>query len=146
MFFYLEDRERTLDSPTDFDASGTTGTETHPLAETGKEAGQRAGQLVERGAQIGITQADRGLDQAATGVESVADSIRRVSADMESDQPQIAEFALTAANQAEATPQGEAAATEAGQVDGAEKPKKKKRKAAKVKPAEPKPSIPFFTR
>ena len=81
----------TLDSPTDFDASGTTGTETHPLAETGKEAGQRAGQLVERGAQIGITQADRGLDQAATGVESVADSIRRVSADMESDQPQIAE-------------------------------------------------------
>jgi uncharacterized protein (TIGR02301 family) len=51
-----------------------------------------------------------------------------------------------AANQAEATPQGEAASTEAGQVDGAEKPKKKKRKAAKVKPAEPKPSIPFFTR
>ncbi|HEY9520242.1 MAG TPA: TIGR02301 family protein, partial [Methyloceanibacter sp.] len=54
--------------------------------------------------------------------------------------------AKPAANQAEATPQGEAAATEAGQVDGAEKPKKKKRKAAKVKPAEPKPSIPFFTR
>jgi uncharacterized protein (TIGR02301 family) len=51
-----------------------------------------------------------------------------------------------AANQAEATPQSEATATEAGQVDGAEKPKKKKRKAAKVKPAEPKPSIPFFTR
>ena len=35
-----------------------------------------------------------------------------------------------AANQAEATPQGEAAATEANPVDGAEKPKKKKRKAA----------------
>jgi hypothetical protein len=98
-----EDRSTTtLDSRTDFDASGTTGTETHPLAETGKEAGQRAGQLVERGAQLGITQADRGLVQAATGVESVADSIRRVSADMESDQPQIAEFASTAADQAEA--------------------------------------------
>jgi uncharacterized protein (TIGR02301 family) len=54
--------------------------------------------------------------------------------------------AKPAANQAEATPQGEAAATEAGQVDGAEKPKKKKRKAAKAKPAEPKPSIPSFTR
>jgi hypothetical protein len=92
----------TLDSPTDFNASDTTGTETHPLAETGMEAGQRASQLVERGAQIGITQADRGLDQAATGVESVADSIRRVSADMEPDQPQIAEFALTAADQAQA--------------------------------------------
>lgn len=92
----------TLDSPTDFDASGTTGTETHPLAETGKEAGQRAGQLVERGAQIGLTQADRGLDQAATGVASVAESIRRVSADMETQQPQIADIASTAADQAEA--------------------------------------------
>lgn len=92
----------TLDSPTDFDASGTTGTETHPLAETGKEAGQRAGQLVERGAQIGLTQADRGLDQAATGVASVAESIRRVSADMETQQPQIADLASTAADQAEA--------------------------------------------
>jgi hypothetical protein len=92
----------TLDSPTAADASDTTGTETHPLAETGGAAGQRASQLVERGAQIGLTQADRGLDQAATGVASVADSIRRVSTDMETEQPQIAEFALTAADQAEA--------------------------------------------
>ena len=92
----------TLDSTSDVDASGTTGTETHPLAETGKEAGQRAGKLVERGAQIGLTQADRGLDQAATGVASVAESIRRVSADMEAKQPQIADVALTAADQAEA--------------------------------------------
>jgi hypothetical protein len=97
-----DDRSTTLDSPTGVDTSGTPETETHPLAETGRDAGQRAGQLVERGAQIGLTQADRGLGQAATGVESVADSIRRVSADMETDQPQIAEFALTAADQAEA--------------------------------------------
>ena len=65
-----------------------------------------------------------------------------------SSEAKPADAAKPAANQAEATPQSEAAATEAGQVDGAEKPKKKKRKAAKVKPApaEPKPSIPFFTR
>jgi hypothetical protein len=91
----------TLDSPAD-DAAPLTGEPTHPLAETGREAGQRATHLAERTAEIGIKQADRGLDQAASGVESVADSIRRVSADMESEQPQIAEFALTAADQAEA--------------------------------------------
>jgi hypothetical protein len=49
-----------------------------------------------------LTQADRGLDQAATGVASVAESIRRVSADMETQQPQIADLASTAADQAEA--------------------------------------------
>jgi uncharacterized protein (TIGR02301 family) len=63
-----------------------------------------------------------------------------------SSEAKPADATKPAANQAEATPQGEAAATEAGQIDGVEKPKKKKRKAAKVKPAEPKPSIPFFTR
>jgi hypothetical protein len=97
-----DDRSTTLDSPTAFDASGISANESHPLAETGREAGHRASQLVERGAQIGFTQADRGLDQAATGVESVADSIRRVSADMATEQPQVAEFALTAADQAQA--------------------------------------------
>jgi uncharacterized protein (TIGR02301 family) len=56
-----------------------------------------------------------------------------------------------AANQAEATPQtqasqGQAAAPEAGQVDGAEKPKRKKRKAAKAKPEEADQGIPFFSR
>lgn len=93
----------TLDSPTAGQDAGTTETETtHPLAETGKEAGQRASQLVERGAEIGLKQADRGLNLAASGAETVADSIRRVSTDMETDQPQIAEFASTAADQAEA--------------------------------------------
>jgi uncharacterized protein (TIGR02301 family) len=57
-----------------------------------------------------------------------------------------------AANQTGATPQteasqGEAAAPEAGQVDGAEKPKRKKRKAAnQAKPVETQPSIPLFGR
>ena len=94
-----DDRSTTLDSPTPPDTAA--GESTHPLTETGKEAGQRASHLVERGADIGFNQADRGLDQAATGVESVADSIRRVSADMEAEQPQLAEFASTAADQAE---------------------------------------------
>ncbi len=98
-----DDRSTTLDSPSAGQDGGTvTGESTHPLTEAGKEAGQRASQLFERGADIGFTQADRGLDQAATGVERVAGSIRRVSADMETQQPQIAEFASTAADQAEA--------------------------------------------
>jgi hypothetical protein len=85
----------TLDSP-------TVGEPTHPLAETGREAGARASDLVERGADIGFRQADRGLDQAVGGIETVADSIRRVSADMETEQPQMADFASGAADQAEA--------------------------------------------
>lgn len=88
-------------STTTFD-SPATGESTHPLAETGKEAGERAGHLIERGTDIGFKQADRGLDQAVDGIETVADSIRRVSADMESDQPQIADLASSAADQAEA--------------------------------------------
>ena len=92
----------TLDSTPSGQDAATPGTETHPLAETGREAGQRAGQLVERGAEIGLQQADRGLNLAASGAETVADSIRRVSVDMETGQPQISEFASTAADQAEA--------------------------------------------
>lgn len=85
----------TLDSP-------TSGESTHPLTETGKEAGERAGHLIERGTDIGFQQADRGLDQAVDGIETVADSIRRVSTDMESEQPKMAELASGAADQAEA--------------------------------------------
>lgn len=93
----------TLDSPTAGDDVGmASGESTHPLAETGREAGERASHLAERGAEIGFRQADRGLNQAAEGVETVADSIRRVSVDMETEQPQIAELASTAADQAEA--------------------------------------------
>jgi hypothetical protein len=93
----------TLDSPTAGEGTGTTpGESTHPLAEAGTEAGQRATYLVERGAEIGLKQADRGLDQAVDGIETVAGSIRRVSADLETEQPQMADFASGAADQAEA--------------------------------------------
>jgi len=63
-----------------------------------------------------------------------------------------AEATKPAASQTEATPQtqasqGQAAAPEAGQVDGVEKPKRKKRKAAnQAKPEEAQQSIPFFGR
>ena len=90
------------DQPTSTFDSPATGESTHPLAETGKEAGERAGHLIERGTEIGFKQADRGLDQAVDGIETVADSIRRVSADMETEQPQIADLASSAAEQAEA--------------------------------------------
>ena len=100
----IDDRsDTTLDSPTaGQDTGGTADETTHPLAETGREAGQRAGHLLERGTEIGLMQADRGLDAAATGAATVADSIRRVSADIETDQPQLADLASTAADQAEA--------------------------------------------
>jgi hypothetical protein len=72
-----------------------------PLAEAGQQAGQSVGHLAERATDIGFRQADRGKEQAAEGITQVADSIRRVSLDMEGSQPQIAEVAQTAADQAE---------------------------------------------
>jgi len=61
-----------------------------------------------------------------------------------------ADVTKPAASQTEATPQtqasqGQATAPEAAQVDGVEKPKRKKRKAAtQAKPEETQQSIPFF--
>lgn len=72
-----------------------------PLSEAGQQAGQSASHLAERAADIGFQQADRGKDQAAEGITQVAESIRRVSLDMEGSQPQIAEVAQTAAEQAD---------------------------------------------
>jgi len=89
----------TIDDPLTDTASAES---THPLAETGQHATEKAGQLAERAGDIGFQQADRGLNQAAQGVESVAQTIRRVSTDMESNQPQIASVAQTAADQADA--------------------------------------------
>lgn len=94
------DRSTTTLDPATGSSTGTAETE-HPLAETGKEAGQKASHLIERTADIGIQQADRGLNQAADGVETVAQTIRRVSTDMETEQPQVADFAMTAADRAE---------------------------------------------
>lgn len=90
----------TLDEP----VTGTEDQETqrqHPLEEAGREATQRAGHLAERAADIGIQQADRGRDKAATGIDEVAKTIRRISAEMQPKQPQIADVGLTAADGAE---------------------------------------------
>lgn len=86
----------TLDQP----ATGS-GESEHPLAEAGKEATERAGHLAERATDIGLKTADRGREQAASGIDKVAETIRRVSADMEMDQPAIANAAETAADQAD---------------------------------------------
>ena len=62
-----------------------------------------------------------------------------------------AEATKPAANQTVTTPQtqasqGQAVTPDAGQVEGAEKPKRKKRKAAKAQPEETQQSIPLFGR
>src|SRR3990170_3063264 len=89
----------TLDEP--MVATGSTYEEPNPLAEAGQQAGESVGHLAERAADIGLQQADRGKEQAAMGISHVADSIRRVSMDMQGEQPQIASVAETAADQAE---------------------------------------------
>ena len=73
----------------------------HPLAEAGQQAADSAGHLASRAADIGIQQADRGREMAATGIQHVAETIRRVSLDLETDQPAIASAAGTAAEQAD---------------------------------------------
>ena len=84
----------TLDHPTE-------GAETHPLTEAGQHVTESAVHLAERAASIGLQQADRGREFAADGIDKVAGTVRRVSTDMQADQPQIANAALTAADQAE---------------------------------------------
>ena len=85
----------TLDEP-------ATGSQSeHPLAEAGQHVTESAGHLAERAADIGLQQADRGREFAAEGIGKVARTVRRVSTDMQTDQPQIANAALTAADQAE---------------------------------------------
>jgi hypothetical protein len=72
-----------------------------PLAEAGQHVGDSVGHLAERATGIGLMQADRGREAAADGVSKVADTIRRVSLDMQTEQPAIANAAETAADQAE---------------------------------------------
>ena len=81
------------------DAGMSTGQ--HPLAEAGQEATQSVGMLAERATGLGFQQADKARTQAADGLEQVTESIRRVSMDLETDQPQIANVVTTAADQAE---------------------------------------------
>lgn len=85
----------TLDEP------ATVSQPEHPLVEAGQHVTESAGHLAERAAGIGLQQADRGREIAAEGIDKVASTVRRVSTDMQADQPQIANAALTAADQAE---------------------------------------------
>ena len=91
----------TLDEPTTGSSFDTQPSETHPLAEAGQQATASAGHLAERAADVGLKQADRGREMAAEGIDKVAQTVRRISTDMQTDQPQIANAALTAADQAE---------------------------------------------
>ena len=75
--------------------------EPHPLVEAGQQATAKAGHLAERAADVGIQQADRGREMAAEGLDKVAQTVRRLSTDMQAEQPQIANVATTAAEQAE---------------------------------------------
>jgi hypothetical protein len=77
------------------------GTTDAPLAEAGKEVGSTATRLAEQATDVALDRADDGRRQAADGVDQLASSIRRVSTDLESDQPSIAGITSTAAEQAE---------------------------------------------
>lgn len=87
------------------DYGATAGTQSggqqNPLAEAGHEAGQSVGMLADRATGIGFQQADKAREQAADGLEQVTESIRRISLDMEGEQPAIANVVTTAADQAE---------------------------------------------
>ena len=75
--------------------------EQSPLGEAGQHAGESIGHIAERAADVGLKQADRGMETAANGISHIAESIRKVGADMQESQPQIAGVADTAAEQAE---------------------------------------------
>ena len=83
------------------ETDGGMNTGQHPLAEAGQEATQSVGMLAERATGLGFQQADKARTQAADGLEQVTESIRRVSMDLETEQPQIANVVTTAADQAE---------------------------------------------
>ena len=81
---------------------GTQGTtDEHPLAEATRDVGQSASEVVDRAANVGFQRADQGKQQVAEGLGQLAGTIRRVSTDMESEQPMIANVAQTAADQTE---------------------------------------------
>lgn len=101
-------RPRTTDAdPTVLDAAdGTpeTGSVTepeHPLTEAGQDAAQTAGRVAERAGDLGFERADQAREVTANGLDRLASTVRRVSADLETDQPMIADVATTAAEQTE---------------------------------------------
>jgi hypothetical protein len=70
-----------------------------PLSEAGQEATESIGQLTERATDLGYRQADTRREQVAHGLEELAGGIRRVSSDLEVQQPAVATIAQTAAEQ-----------------------------------------------
>jgi hypothetical protein len=91
----------TANNPTSIMDQPTAGTETHPLADAGQQVTEGAGRIAGRAADLGIQQADRGREMAAEGLDKVASTVRRLSTDMQFDQPQIANVAMTAADKAD---------------------------------------------
>jgi hypothetical protein len=72
-----------------------------PLDDAGRQAGESVGQIAGRAADLGLQRADQGKSQAAETISRLAGSMRRVSTDIEGEQPAIAGAARTAAEQAE---------------------------------------------
>ena len=83
------------------DPTMATGTEEHPLAEAGQEAGESIGRLAEKAGSMGFERADQARNMTADGLEKLADTVRRAGTDMESEQPVIANVTSVAAEQAE---------------------------------------------
>ena len=75
--------------------------EGHPLTEAGRKATESASDAAQRATNIGILRADQGRERAAAGLNDLAGSIRRVSTEMETEQPTIANVASAAADQTE---------------------------------------------
>jgi hypothetical protein len=75
--------------------------EQHPLADAGTQTKETAGQLAERAKETGFRQADVGREKAAEGLQTLAGNIRRISTDMETQQPGIANVTETVAEQTE---------------------------------------------
>ena len=81
--------------------SGTSAEQEHPLAQTGQQAGETMGHLAERASNLGFRQADDRRETAAERLDTLASSIRKVSSEMESEEPNMANLASTAAEQTE---------------------------------------------
>jgi uncharacterized protein (TIGR02301 family) len=102
-------------------------------------------------ASRGSTDVTSGSTTTATDAAPAPATGNAPAATASTPETKPADATKPAVNQTGATPQtqanqGQAATPEAGQVDGAEKPKRKKRKAAKAKPAETEQSVPLFGR
>jgi hypothetical protein len=89
--------ESSVSAEIDLDAPA----EEHPLTEAGRQATESASDAAQRATNIGMQRADQGLERAATGLNDLAGNIRRVSTEMETDQPTIANVASAAADQTE---------------------------------------------